>query len=45
MKIVQTIQLKNFIFIAEKNRCMLHGRVFVMRKVVGINDRHMYTAF
>ena len=30
MKIVKKIQLKNVIFTAVKNRCILHGRVFVM---------------
>ena len=31
MKIVKTIQLKIVIFTAMKNRCILHGRVFVMK--------------
>ena len=30
IKIVKTFQLKIVIFAAVKNRCMLHGRVFVM---------------
>ena len=30
MKIVKTFQPKMIIFTAMKNRCMLHGRVFVM---------------
>ena len=30
MKIVNKIQLKIFIFTAMKNRCLLHGHVFVM---------------
>ena len=30
MKIVKKFQLKIVIFTAVKNRCMLHGRVFVM---------------
>ena len=30
MKIVKKIQLKIVIFTAVKNRCMFHGRVFVM---------------
>ena len=30
MKIVRNIQLKIVIFTAVKNRCILHGRVFVM---------------
>ena len=30
MKIVKIFQLKIAIFTAVKNRCMLHGRVFVM---------------
>ena len=32
MKIVETILLKIVIFTAVKNRCILHGRVFVIRK-------------
>ena len=31
MKIVKNIQPKSVIFTDVKNRCMLHGRVFVMR--------------
>ena len=31
MKIVKTIYLKIVIFTGVKNRCILHGRVFVMR--------------
>ena len=31
MKIVKRIQLKIVFFTAEENRCILHGRVFVMR--------------
>ena len=34
MKIVQKVQLKNVIFTAVKNRCILHGRVFVMRRLL-----------
>ena len=30
MEIVKTIQMKIIIFTAVKNRCILHGRVFVM---------------
>ena len=30
MKIVEKIKLKIVIFTAVKNRCILHGRVFVM---------------
>ena len=33
MKIVKKIQLKIVIFTAVKNRCILHGHVFVMGKV------------
>ena len=33
MKIVKHFQLKIVIFAAVKNRCMLHGRVFVMYAV------------
>ena len=33
MKIVNKFQLKIVIFTAEKNRCILHGRDFVMRFV------------
>ena len=49
MKIVQKIQLKSVIFTVVKNRCMLHGRVFVMKphlntlecnKILGV-----YTSF
>ena len=32
MKIVKKIQLKIVIFTAVKNRCILHGRVFVMQR-------------
>ena len=31
MKIVKKIQLKIVIFTAFKNRCVLHGHVFIMR--------------
>ena len=31
MKIVKKIPLKNVIFTAVKNRCILHGRVFIMK--------------
>ena len=30
MKIIKQFQLKIVIFTAVKNRCLLHGRVFVM---------------
>ena len=33
MKIVKKIQLKIVIFTAMKNRCILHGRVFVIKTV------------
>ena len=33
MKIVKKFQPKIVIFTAMKNRCMLNGRVFVMRRV------------
>ena len=35
MKIVKKIQLKIVIFTAVKNRCILHGRVFVMVNSLG----------
>ena len=35
MKIVKTFQLKIVIFTAVKNRCLLHGRVFVMSTNLG----------
>ena len=38
MKIVKTFHLKFVIFTAMKIRCMLHGRVFVMRLLVILND-------
>ena len=41
MKIVQKIQLKIVIFTAVKNRCVLHGRVFVLAMHV-ILDVHVY---
>ena len=34
MKIIKKNQLKMFIFTAVKYRCILHGRVFIMRYVV-----------
>ena len=34
MKIVKKFQLKIVIFTAVKNRCILHGRVFVMHKAL-----------
>ena len=37
MKIVQIFRLKIVIFTALKNRCMLHGRVFVMVNSVAIS--------
>ena len=39
MKIVKIIQMKIVIFTAVKNRCMLHGRVFVMRNPPARNPR------
>ena len=33
MKIVKTFQLKIVIFKASKNRCILHGRVFIMSRL------------
>ena len=36
MKIVTKIQLKIVIFTAMKNRCILHGRVFVMETETGL---------
>ena len=36
MKIVKTFQMKIVIFTAVNNRCMLHGRVFVMCLVLSI---------
>ena len=37
MKIVKKIQLKIVILTAVKNRCILHGRVFVMDALVNVN--------
>ena len=34
MKIVEDIQLKTVIFTAVKNRCILHGRVFIMMGIL-----------
>ena len=34
MKIIKKIQMKIVIFTPVKNRCMLHGRVFVMRRII-----------
>ena len=39
MKIVEKIILKIVIFTAVKNRCILHGRVFVLPSMASINDR------
>ena len=36
MKIIKKFQLKILIFTAVKNRCILHGRVFVM--IIGSPD-------
>ena len=33
MKIVKIFQMKIVIFTAVKNRCILHGRVFVMKNL------------
>ena len=38
MKIVKKAQLKIVIFTAVKNRCMLHGRVFVMLNLTAYKD-------
>ena len=40
MKIVKEFQPKIFIFTAVKNRCMLHGRVFVIYSlfIMCLND-------
>ena len=35
IKIIKKNQPKIVIFIAMKNRCILHGRVFVMKRFVG----------
>ena len=37
MKIVKIFQLKIVILTAVKNRCMLHGRVIVMRTAIRFN--------
>ena len=37
MKIVKQFQPKIVIFTAVKNRCMLHGRVFVMVLMLSLN--------
>ena len=37
MKIVKDIQLKIVIFTAVKNRCILHGRVFVMFYIIDVD--------
>ena len=42
MKLVQKIQLKIVIFTAVKNRCMLHGRVFVMSYVAVLSCKKFY---
>ena len=36
MKVVKIIQLKIVIFTAVKNRCILHGRVFVMTQYTAV---------
>ena len=38
MKIVKKINLKIVIFTAEKNRCILHGRFFVMTYIIGYDN-------
>ena len=40
MKIVKIFRLKIVIFTALKNRCMLHGRVFVMTFYFVRSSRH-----
>ena len=43
MKIVKIIKLKIVIFTAVKNRCILHGRVFVMTPLsITLYIRSMY---
>ena len=39
MEIVKTNQLKIVIITAVKNRCILHGRVFVMSVLIFIEDK------
>ena len=41
MKIVKKFKAKIVIFAAVKNRCILHGRVFVM--VLAVNMGHLQT--
>ena len=41
MKKVKNIQTKIVIFTAVKNRCMLHGRVFVMYKFACFNSHKL----
>ena len=46
MKIVKKINLKIVIFIAVKNRCIMHGHVFVMvRPNKGYNKGQFYWSF
>ena len=45
MKIVKKNQMKIVIFSAVKNRCMLHGRVCVMKEVVGSNPKSIFCLF
>ena len=43
MKIVEKIKLKIVIFTAVKNRCILHGRVFVML-CLQVNETFVFVA-
>ena len=46
MKIVKNFQLRIVIFSAVKNRCILHGLVFVMKDcAVGAHYNHSLKAF
>ena len=42
MKIIKTIQLKNVISTAVKNRCILHGRVFVMSIEINVIPKGLF---
>ena len=44
MKIVKQFQLKIVIFTANKNRCILHGRVFVMGGLRMLQREHFITS-
>ena len=45
MKIVEKIKLKIVIFEAVKNRCLLHGRVFVMECISTSNEYPWLTIY